>query len=266
VKTAFSEIRINQLPISEINELRKLLLQLFALTGLRNENFPDQIQTDILINFIREDLGNYTISEIRLAFRMAIKNELDIESNHYQAFSASYVARIMSAYVPVRSRHLNAARANENALKIDSNMQQEPAEKQEVKKAYVEECILKPWRYYLKKGTLTFGITPFSIIYDTLVNDLQIIEVEKERKKEVYEIAKEKVRQYINRPLTNMDEYRKQSLIKDRVEKQGFEVAMDYEIKSHCYEMVVMEFFKNAYASKIDLESIITNKLTLNTI
>lgn len=261
VEEAFSAVRINQLPDSQVGEIRKLLLQLFLLTGLRNENFPDPIQTDVLINFIREDLGNYTLNEIGIAFRLAIKNELDTDPNHYQAFSAAYIARIMSAYVPVRTSHLKSVRANENALKLDSKMEHTQSEMDDIKKGYILECLIKPWRYYLKCGKLTFGITPMSIIYNTLVNDLELLVLEKDEKISIKQEAIKKVELNLNKNIQNMDEYRKMQIVRHQIEKEGFEKAMDFEIKSMCYEMAVKNYFESCYKNKVDLESLISNKL-----
>lgn len=261
VEAAFSGVRLNQLPDSQIGDIRKLLLQLFLLTGLRNENFPDPIQTDVLINFLREDLGNYTLEEISIAFKLAIKNELEIDSNHYQAFSASYIARIMSAYVPIRTHHLKSVRSNENALKLETKMEHTQAEMDEIKKGYILECLIKPWRYYLKSGKLTFGITPMSIIYKTLTDDLQVINLTKEEKILIKEEAIKKVELNLNKNIQNMDEYRKMQVVRQQIEKEGFEKAMDQEIKSYCYETVVKNYFNECYKNKTDLESIISNKL-----
>lgn len=260
VKNAFEQPRINQLPDSDLPELRKLLMQLFALTGLRNENFPDKIQTDLLLNFLREDLGNFTISEILLAFKMAIKNELEIDANHYQAFSASYIARIMSAYTEIRTHHLKSIRASENALKLETKMEHTQAELEEIRKGYILECLVKPFRYFIRTGTLTFGITPPSIIYKTLVDDLKIIELSKEDKKRIYDIALERVEKYLGRTIENMDEYRKMQTLKDRVAKEGIKKAMEFEIKSHCYEITVKEYLTACRDKKIDFEKIITEK------
>ena len=140
-------------------------------------------------------------------------------------------------------------------------MEHTDAEMREIKIGYILECFIKPWRYYLKTGTLTFGITPFSIIYNTLVDDLQLLSLDSETKKRIYLEAVKKVELNLNRNVGNMDEYRKLQTLREKVEKEGFEKAMDFEIKSACYEISVKEFFHKAYQEKTDIESIISNKL-----
>lgn len=263
VKFAFEQPRINRLSDAELPELKKLLLQLFTLTGLRNDNFPDKIQTDLLINFIREDLGNFSIEEILLAFRMAIKNELEIEANHYQAFSAHYIAQIMSAYTKIRSSHLKLIRANENALKIESKMTHTPEELQEIKKGYILESLIKPFRYYLKSGKLTFGITPFSIIYKTMTEDLGLLNLSGDEKKVVYDQATKEIEEHLNSPINSLEEHNKRKSIRHDIEKKGFAKAMEHELKIRCYEITIRNYFKHCYDNKIDFEQIVSDKLKL---
>lgn len=259
--TALSQPRIREMGDGSFQEIKKLLGQLFILTGLRKENFPDDLQTGVLIQFIFEDLGQYSPEEIKLAFRLAIKGELNVESNHYQSFSAPYIASIMSGYGKIRSTAIRAIRANENALKIDSKMEHTDQEKKNIRKDYILTCILKPYQHFLKTGGLTFGITPMSIIYKTLVGDLKLLNVEPERKKEMYFKAVEMARKTLDRPVQTMEEHRSLQSLREKVERDGIENAMLADIKSYCYEMAVKEFYHQCKADGIDLEALITPQL-----
>lgn len=261
VATAFNQPRIRELGQNAPVEIKKLLGQLFILTGLRKENFPDELQTGILIQFIFEDLGQYTLEEIKLAFRMAVKGDLNVEANHYQSFSAPYIASIVSGYVQVRTTTLRAIRANENALKIDSKMEHTDQEKKNIRKDYILTCILKPYQFFLKSGSLTFGITPMSIIYKTLTEDLKLLVVEPSRKKEIHAQAVEMAYKQLEKPVQTMEEYRNLQTLKEKVEKDGIEKVMDMEIKSFCYDVAVKDYFKKCKADGIDLEGLILPKL-----
>lgn len=239
-----------------------MLLGLFYLTGLKKENYPDALQTDVLIQFILDDLGNFTIPEIQLAFRLAIKGDIEVDTNHYQVFSAPYIARIAKGYIPIRQRQLGEARRSENALKNEIKMEHTPAEMQEIKKGYIEECILKPWRYYLKTGSLTFGITPYSIIYKTLVEDLKLITVSSEEKKRVYDIAHQKVHEKtMKNTSATFEEFRRYRTQMEQIEKDGFEKVMANEIKSECYGIVLKEYFLECKENNLNLEQLILEKL-----
>lgn len=69
-----------------------------VLIGLRAQNYPDEIETQILTNFITENYGGHTPPEIKLAFEMAITRKLNVDSKCYENFSVAYFVSIMEAY------------------------------------------------------------------------------------------------------------------------------------------------------------------------
>jgi hypothetical protein len=115
-EVALSEPRIRQ--VSE-ESLKGVLRYVMILVGLRAQNYPDDIEKQILLNFISENYGGHTPAEIKLAFEMAITRKLDVEVNCYENFSVAYFVSIMEAYrvwardqikrlpVPIRDRELS---------------------------------------------------------------------------------------------------------------------------------------------------------------
>lgn len=261
VKQALAEVRIREMQDGWKMEVRKLLLELFALTGLKSENFPDEFQTELLIAFIREDLGNYSLKDFRIAFRLAIKGELDLDANHYQSFSASYLGKIILGYTQIRQRVRKSLQSNENVLKIESKSTMTQAEKDQLRKDYIFESIIKPWRYLLKTNQLTFGITPYSILYETLTSDLQILLLSVDEKKRIYEVAVANVLKNLDKPASNYDEHKRRQMVKEKIDKEGISKVMEYEIKTECYYLSVREFFENCKSNKIDLEALVNSKL-----
>lgn len=69
-----------------------------VVIGLRAQNYPGKIETQILLNFIAEHYGGHTPAEIKLAFEMAITKKLDVEATCYENFSVAYFVSIMEAY------------------------------------------------------------------------------------------------------------------------------------------------------------------------
>lgn len=69
-----------------------------VLIGLRAQNYPGEVEKQILLNFIQEHYGGHTPAEIKLAFEMAILRKLDIDPVCYENFSIGYFAGIMEAY------------------------------------------------------------------------------------------------------------------------------------------------------------------------
>jgi hypothetical protein len=52
----------------------------------------------VLLDFIRENYGNHTPEEIKLAFKMAVSGKLSVDPNCYENFSCQYFGKIMGAY------------------------------------------------------------------------------------------------------------------------------------------------------------------------
>lgn len=69
-----------------------------VLIGLRAQNYPGKIETQILLNFIAENYGGHTPAEIKLAFEMAITKKLDVDAKCYENFSVAYFVSIMESY------------------------------------------------------------------------------------------------------------------------------------------------------------------------
>jgi hypothetical protein len=66
--------------------------------GLREQNWPTQEETAVLIQHIETNYGGHTVAEIKLAFDMAISGKLDVDATCYENFSCLYFSKIMGVY------------------------------------------------------------------------------------------------------------------------------------------------------------------------
>jgi hypothetical protein len=82
----------------EQDELKKVLKYAMVIIGLRAQNYPGEVEKQILLNFIAEHYGGHTAEEIKLAFEMAILRKLNVDPNCFENFSIAYFAGIMEAY------------------------------------------------------------------------------------------------------------------------------------------------------------------------
>ena len=78
--------------------------RVFVLVGLRIEQFPTKEETQVLIDFCRRRLGNYTAEEILIAFEMAITGDFKAETEHFGQFTAKYLTGVLSSYNDYRNR------------------------------------------------------------------------------------------------------------------------------------------------------------------
>jgi hypothetical protein len=79
-------------------ELKQVLRYAMVIIGLRAQNYPGDVEKQMLLNFIAEHYGGHTVEEVKMAFEMAILRKLDVEPNCYENFSIAYFAGIMEAY------------------------------------------------------------------------------------------------------------------------------------------------------------------------
>lgn len=77
-------------------ELWKALAYVFTLIGLTT--LPNDLESEVLEDFLRTEYRGLSVNEFRQAFKMAAKGSLDCDTNHYQNFSSQYVAKILNAY------------------------------------------------------------------------------------------------------------------------------------------------------------------------
>lgn len=98
-------------------DLKEVLRYCMVLVGLRGANMPTDEEKFVLLNFIRDNFGNQTPEEIRLAFEYAIAGKFEIDVKCYENFSCEYFGRIVKAYiefarneVKVKPKELEAAK------------------------------------------------------------------------------------------------------------------------------------------------------------
>lgn len=95
-KKALSGLMINN--ASEV-QIRQTLILIYTMVGLRVQHYPNMAEDTLLISFTRSEFGLKTLDELLLAFKLAIKGELEIEdAKVYDQFTCEYMARIMTAY------------------------------------------------------------------------------------------------------------------------------------------------------------------------
>jgi len=91
--------QIIQRPISDLIDVIKFVMM---KVGIRNENLPSDIETQVLLEHIVNYYGSHTHEEFKLAFELAITDRLVFpekqDAQHYENFSCAYVSKIMNAY------------------------------------------------------------------------------------------------------------------------------------------------------------------------
>ncbi len=90
IMTAFSGERIRSLNSIIFNQNIIYIMQLVGINII-----PDKVKLDILEDWIRTEYGNFTINEVKVAFKQMVANDF---IDHYQNFSPAYFSQVMERY------------------------------------------------------------------------------------------------------------------------------------------------------------------------
>ena len=96
VKETKNYLNGNKIKDSLEEEIKNKLKYIFSLIGLNK--IPDPVDSKILIEYIKNDLKKYYINELVLAFKLALRGEIEVDLNHYNVFSVHYLCRVIREY------------------------------------------------------------------------------------------------------------------------------------------------------------------------
>lgn len=85
-------------------EIANVFKYIFVLIGLNKNNLPDEFAKEILFDFVRDELKNIPLHEIKFAFELAVKNKIYVDLNTYGGdFSPKLLMDVFSAYKDYKS-------------------------------------------------------------------------------------------------------------------------------------------------------------------
>jgi hypothetical protein len=90
IMTAFLGDRIRSINQTMLNQNLIYIMQLVGLKVM-----PDKIKMSVLEDWIRTEYGNFTINEVKVAFKQMVANDF---IDHYQNFSPAYFSQVMDRY------------------------------------------------------------------------------------------------------------------------------------------------------------------------
>lgn len=260
---AYHQQKIRNIESDE--SIRQVLRYVFTLIGIRAENIPNDVQKSVLINYIKNDLKHYSVEDIRIAFHLMLKNELDCESNHYQNFNPMYLAQVMNAYNKHRKNVIHEFKQIEMEQKQKQEQELSPEQMFEKSIQFYRNCIVNPYNFYLKTGEITFGIIPYSVIYESLTEGLHVFELTNEQKNAIHQQAKKDVELNVKRETqhSSLESRKKIRDLRDAIEKLGFETALKTEIISRCHQLSIIKFFESCKKNNIDFPALIEDKIRI---
>ena len=85
-------------------DFQPLIVQCCKLVGIKNDNIPQGIVTDLIHNFVIQNLKSYTYDEIILAFNYVASGKIKVK-DHFQDFSPIYLGLVMTQYTEYLQRN-----------------------------------------------------------------------------------------------------------------------------------------------------------------
>lgn len=158
VKAINTGLKIRE--ITEDIEIRKALIYVYALIGLRPEHYPTPSEDALLFKVIRDKYAGYTLDEIKTAFMMAVCRELseDLNIDHFQMFTAEYLGRVMAAYKVHRlevAKKMNSSQTKYQEPKIDTL-------------EYLNKFLIEPYDKMMQGGPYPFSEMDGYLLYNRL--------------------------------------------------------------------------------------------------
>lgn len=244
--------KIGQLPDDE--PIKQVLRYVFALIGLKAENLPSDIQKVVLIDFIKTELSNYTVEEIKTAFQLAVKGEISVEINHFQNFSALYLSQVLKAYQIEKNAAILEFNKAEQRQKKENEMT--PDEIERIYRDFDNNCLLDVWNEFVLTGNVNFSFYPPFLFYESLAGRHKVMKISELDKYRILDIAKKEIVKEYSTP-RNFGSFPEFKRAREIFEKEGFKKD---KLKQKCSEIAVTEFFKKCRNESIDLITLIKTK------
>jgi hypothetical protein len=79
-------------------EMMATLVKIYMLIGLRQQNYPSDVETKMLCSYLLSNYSQKTLDELYLAFDLAVKDQLEYDLKVYDAFTIPILNGVMGAY------------------------------------------------------------------------------------------------------------------------------------------------------------------------
>lgn len=217
------------------DSIKQNLLYCFTLVGLRPEQYPSQLETNVLIDFIFSNYANVNSDEIKESFILALKGEyISDVSKHFGNFSVLYFSNVFNAYLMHRGKieiEINNDRQRNEANKI---IDLQPDELLRIQNDFDRDVVFPIFEQYKNNSKIVNGYTPIMLIYKSLIEFHKIIELSKD--------DKIKIRQEVESSIEKIeDEHKKQSRIKSLKDILGD--SYEANIIEKCQLLVIKKCF-----------------------
>lgn len=169
---------IAKLPKASIDEIKHTLFYCIKLIGVNPEKLVKE-DLDLIIDYIKRNFKRLSTADIRLAFEIGVKGELDFDLQHYQSFNTMYVANVLLSYKRycADQNRRNKEIQTKPLKELTFNELEDHGKKALM--AHKDEEDLSDFRwselyfYYKKKGFISFNTTEINRFQEQVREDLK---------------------------------------------------------------------------------------------
>lgn len=148
--------------LDNVQNLQSAINYIFVLLGIKytdQEQEERDIQTAVLIDFIRDRFGQLTVEEIKHAFKMYVSNELGIKK--FRLLDCISASDVLNAFLEHRAEILRLHDSKKQILSL-------PTISEESKKEIVKNGITRVFNEF--KESKDFGSNTVEYVFDELVS------------------------------------------------------------------------------------------------
>jgi hypothetical protein len=248
----------SSLAIRNLNDdepIKQNLRFAFVLIGLREDQIPNQIERGVLIQFIRSSFPNLVPDEIRIAFELATRGDLNIDANPFGSFSALYFSKIINAYLQHKNRVSIDVRSLEDRNRREIPSDVSPEELDRIGKEFDQTVILPMFEKFKSYQRIELNGVPPQLVYNRLLEVHSIIELSKEEKVSLWARAeaeqKRKKEDLLNGKARNMNEHRLKLKL---IEAFNDVPSKEEEMRNDCRIMVIQMCFEYLIKNNVDFK------------
>lgn len=129
--------------LDNTNEVTKLLNYLYVLLNVKKDNQLNEIEESVLNGLILNNFNNFTIDEIKHAFRLGVAGDLNIEL--FNKLDGLTFGKVLTSY---KNYKANKIKNYNKKIKIDTVMTNE--DKIKIEQEFTQNCIV-PYFEEIKK-------------------------------------------------------------------------------------------------------------------
>ncbi len=228
----------------------------YALIGLRRDQYPNVMETQVLISFLKNNYKGFGIGEIKVAFEFAASGQLNCECNPYGFFSPLYLGTILKAYKVEREKAmLEVSIAKQKEIKHIAYVP-DTNELIETQKEFDENCIYPIFQQFLKTGKLETDSIPVRLIYSSLVDFHKIIEYTKEEKDVIMRNARISLdSKRVLMESNKSSSYNEFKALKNELNALNELDVYNDKLKNECYLICIEQCFKEIEEKKLNIFS-----------